>query len=116
MSEIELIQQFRHVLSEYAWPILLLFFLLMTKDFLGRLISGIAFMLGSDFKVDDIVYIKGRKSRIVRQTMFKTIFYILDTNRKMIVSNKKLYHLEIEKEMPKNGDHSNNLKEKDNYE
>lgn len=104
MNEINILQQLREIISDYTWALFFLFFIMIIKDFLGRIISGIAFWIGNDFNVDDIVYIKDKKARIVRQTMFKTIFYIFGTNKKMIVSNKKLYFLEIEKEMPKNED------------
>ena len=46
------------------------------------------------FDTDDIVYIGGeKKARIVRQTPTKTVFHIIDTDRKLIVPNVDLYRL-----------------------
>ena len=54
-----------------------------------------------DFDVDDIVYIKGdTKARIIRQTPTKTVFHIIETDRKLVVPNTDLYGLKIEKPMP----------------
>jgi len=36
--------------------------------------------------------------------MTKTVFYIYDTERKLVIPNKNLYSLKCEKELPKNGD------------
>ena len=59
------------------------------------------FFMGHDFDVDDVVWIKGRKkARIVRQTIFKTTFYVYDHERKFIVPNNRLWSLEIEKDLP----------------
>jgi hypothetical protein len=55
-------------------------------------------MLGSDFNTDDVVWIGGtKKARIVRQTPTKTVFHLLDTDRKLIVPNVDLYKLRVEK-------------------
>ena len=61
-------------------------------------------MIGSDFNPDDIVYIGGeKKARIVRQTPTKTVFHLLETDRKLIVPNTGLYGLRVEKVLPSNG-------------
>jgi hypothetical protein len=59
------------------------------------------FMFGSDFDTDDVVFIDGeKKARIVRQTPTKTVFHIIESDRKLIVPNIDLYKLKIEKILP----------------
>ena len=66
-----------------------------------NILDGLLFMFGHDFDVDDIVYIKGvDRARIIRQTPTKTVFHILETDRKLVVPNTDLYSLRIEKPMP----------------
>ena len=61
--------------------------------------------MGSDFDVDDIVYINGvKKARIVRQGIYKTTFYLYDHQRKFVVPNDRLWLLNIEKELPSDND------------
>lgn len=74
---------------------------LAVKDTVSQLWSGFRFLLGSDFDVDDIVYINGtKKARIVRQGIYKTTFYLYDHDRKFIVPNNRLWLLNIEKQLP----------------
>lgn len=74
---------------------------LAAKDTISKFWSGIRFLMGSDFDVDDIVYINGsKKARIVRQGIYKTTFYLYDHQRKFIVPNDRLWLLNIEKELP----------------
>jgi len=74
---------------------------LAVKDSIGQFWSGFRFLLGSDFDVDDIVYINGiKKARIVRQGIYKTTFYLYDHDRKFIVPNSRLWLLNIEKQLP----------------
>ena len=93
------------LLGEYGWMVLAAMAVFLLKDVTTNLVSGLMFLWGSDFDEDDIVYIGGdKKARIVRQTMTKTVFYIYDTERKLVIPNKSLYSLKCEKELPKNGD------------
>ena len=63
------------------------------------------FFIGSDYQLDDVVYIDGtKKVRITRQGITKTTFYVYDTKRKLIIRNDKLPHLMLEKSLPQNGD------------
>lgn len=78
---------------------------LAAKDTVSQFWSGFRFLLGSDFDVDDIVYINGtKKARIVRQGIYKTTFYLYDHNRKFIVPNNRLWLLNIEKQLPTDKD------------
>lgn len=87
-----------------AWIIIALV-TLAAKDTIGQFWSGIRFLMGSDFDVDDIVYINGiKKARIVRQGIYKTTFYLYDHDRKFIVPNNRLWLLNIEKQLPKDNE------------
>lgn len=78
---------------------------LAAKDTISKFWSGIRFLMGSDFDVDDIVYINGvKKARIVRQGIYKTTFYLYDHQRKFVVPNDRLWLLNIEKELPSDND------------
>ena len=45
-------------------------------------------------------YFKNKKARIIRQTLFKTVFHLIDTDRKLIIPNTSLYGLKLEKVLP----------------
>ena len=94
------------LIGHYGWMIIAAFAILLFKNVVSNMLDGLLFMFGNDFDVDDIVYINGEKrARIVRQTVTKTVFHLIDTERKLIVPNTMLYSLKIEKVLPgaKNG-------------
>ena len=101
----EQIQHIIHLITgEYGYMIVGGFIALLFKETIINLVHGAMFMWGSDFDVDDIVYINGeKKARIVRQTITKTVFYIYENDRKMIIQNKELHKLRCEKSLPQNG-------------
>jgi small-conductance mechanosensitive channel len=75
------------------------------KDTIQNFFTGLQFLWGHDFDVDDIVYIKGvKEARIVRQNVWKTTFYVLPHQRKFVVPNHLLWKLDIEKELPNRKD------------
>ena len=89
------------MLGHYGWMFIVAFGVLLFKNVVANVLAGLTFMFGHDFDVDDIVYIGGeKKARIIRQTPTKTVFHILETDRKLIVPNTALYSLKIEKVLP----------------
>ena len=75
------------------------------KDAIQNFFTGLQFLWGHDFDVDDVVYIKGAKqARIVRQNIWKTTFYVFPHERKFVVPNHMLWRLDIEKELPSKKD------------
>ncbi len=71
------------------------------KDFIQNFFTGLQFLWGHDFDVDDVVWIKGvKKARIVRQNVWKTTFYVYPHQRKFVVPNHLLWKLDIEKQLP----------------
>lgn len=89
------------LVQEWGWAIAVAVLTLAAKDTLSKFLLGIQFLAGSDFNMDDIVYINGiKKARIVRQGIWKTTFFLYDHNRKFIVPNDRIWTLNIEKELP----------------
>ena len=92
------------LIGEYGWIFIATAAAFLFKNIVQNFISGMLFLWGSDFDVDDIVFIGGtKKARIIRQTMTKTVFYIYETERKLIIPNSALYSLKCEKLLPQNG-------------
>lgn len=95
----------KHLAGDYGWMVLIAFAALTFKNIITRLVEGIMFFIGSDYQLDDVVYIDGtKKVRITRQGITKTTFYVYETKRKLIIRNDKLPHLMLEKSLPQNGD------------
>lgn len=96
----ELISQY---IGEWGWLTAAAIIAFALKDLVSNFVIGAQFLYGNDFNIDDIVYIKGaKKSRIVRQSIWKTTFYVYGHDRKFVVPNNMLWRLEIEKEIPNN--------------
>ena len=89
------------LIGEYGWLFIAGISALFFRNLISNTFAGIMFLFGSDFDVDDIVYISGnKKARIIRQTLFKTVFHIIETDRKLIIPNTSLYGLKLEKVLP----------------
>ena len=89
------------MIGHYGWMFIAAFALLLFKNVVSNVLDGLLFMFGHDFDVDDIVYIGGeKKARIIRQTPTKTVFHLVETDRKLVVPNTALYSLKIEKVLP----------------
>lgn len=89
------------MIGHYGWMFIAAFAVLLFKNVVSNVLDGLLFMVGHDFDVDDIVYIGGeKKARIIRQTPTKTVFHLIDTDRKLVVPNTALYSLKIEKVLP----------------
>jgi hypothetical protein len=101
-------QQIEHIISsvigQYGWMFVLGVAVLTFKNIIQRFVEGIMFFVGNDYNADDVVYINGtKKARITRHGLTKTVFYIYDTDRKLIIRNDKLSSLHLEKSLPQNG-------------
>lgn len=89
------------MMGKYTWWFLGGASALFFKGAIENFVSGLMFYFGSDYNVDDEVYISGvKKARIVRQTFTKTVFYLVESNRRLIVQNRALNTLGIEKVLP----------------
>ena len=104
MSEEQIQQIVSNLLGEYGWMFLAGVVVLTFKNIIQRFVEGVMFFIGNDYNADDIVYINGtKKARITRHGLTKTVFYIYDTDRKLIIRNDKLSSLYLEKSLPQNG-------------
>lgn len=88
------------ILGEWGWLIVTAVISLAFKDSISKLYNGAMFLYGNDFNVDDIVWINGnKKARIVRQSVYRTTFYLYDHERKFIVPNDRIWSLNLEKDL-----------------
>ena len=88
-------------IGEWGWTLIAALITIAFKDAISKLWNGLAFLYGNDFNVDDIVWINGqKKARIVRQSVYKTTFYLYDHQRKFIIPNDRLWSLRLEKVLP----------------
>ncbi len=98
----EIIQQY---IADWGWLTIVAIITFAFKDSVQNFVIGMQFLWGNDFNIDDIVYINGnKKARIVRQSVWKTTFYVYGHNRKFVVPNNMIWKLSIEKDLPKNED------------
>lgn len=89
-----------NTIGTWGWLIGAAVVSLAFKDSISKLYSGLAFLYGNDFNVDDIVWINGvKKARIVRQSVYRTTFYLYDHERKFIVPNDRIWSLNLEKDL-----------------
>ena len=94
----ELVKLAEHLVGGYGMLFIVAFLTFMFRDFVTNFAAGLKFMFGSDFDVDDLVWIAGnKKARIVRQTPTKTVFHLLESDRKLVAPNVDLYKLRVEK-------------------
>ena len=103
--ETQLEQIISKLAGDMGWMVIAAIAVLTFKNTIQRVVEGMMFFFGGDYKVDDIVYIqRTKKVRITRKGLTKTIFYAYDTKRKLIIRNDRLSNLMLEKSLPQNGD------------
>ena len=97
------------LLGEYGWMFLAALVVLFFKTTIESVLAGLLIFVGDDYNNDDIVILDGRPGRIVRVSMWKTVFYLytikedpdgkkfVSGGTKLIVQNEKLKDLKIEK-------------------
>ena len=97
------------LLGEYGWMFLAGLVVLFFKTTIESSIAGLLIFVGNDYNNDDIVILDGRPGRIVRVSMWKTVFYLYTITKgadgkkfvsggtKLIVENNKLKDMKIEK-------------------
>jgi hypothetical protein len=87
------------LIGKYGWLLLTGFLMFFFKGAIESLYYGVRFMLGNEYNVDDIVYVNGKKCRIIRMGIYKTTFYVIDEPIKFHIPNNKLQNYIIEKEL-----------------
>ena len=97
------------LLGEYGWMFLAALVVLFFKTTIESVLAGLLIFVGDDYNNDDIVILDGRPGRIVRVSMWKTVFYLYTIKKgpdgkkfvsggtKLVVENNELKGLKIEK-------------------
>ena len=97
------------LLGEYGWMFLVGLAVLFFKTTIESLLAGLVVFVGNDYNNDDIIILDGRPGRIVRVSMWKTVFFLYTIKKgsdgkkfisggtKLIVENNKLKDLKLEK-------------------
>ena len=106
MDDLRQIEQVaQKLIGSYGWMAFGAFAMFFFKDVIQSMAEGVSLMMGNDINPDDVIYISGRKARVVRVGLRKTIFYMRDRGTKMIIPNTQLKKLTLEKKLMHNGDH-----------
>ena len=106
MNEIQQLEQVaQRLIGSYGWMAFGAFAMFFFKESIQSLVGGIQLIMGNDINQDDVIYISGRKARVVRVGLKKTIFYMRDRGTKMIIPNTQLKKLTLEKKLQHNGSH-----------
>ena len=97
------------LLGEYGWMFLAALVVLFFKTTIESVLAGLLIFVGDDYNNDDIIILDGRPGRIVRVSMWKTVFYLYTIRKgadgkkfvsggtKLVVENNELKGLKIEK-------------------
>ena len=106
MNEIQQVENIaQELIGTYGWMAFGAFAMFFFKDLIQSMAEGVSLMMGKDINPDDVIYISGRKARVVRVGLRKTIFYMRDRGTKMIIPNTQLKKLTLEKKLQHNGEH-----------
>ena len=104
MGEVQQVEKFaQELIGTYGWMAFGAFAMFFFKDLIQSMAEGVSLMMGKDINPDDVIYISGRKARVVRVGLRKTIFYMRDRGTKMIIPNTQLKKLTLEKKLQHNG-------------
>jgi small-conductance mechanosensitive channel len=83
-----------------------MFLLAILKDTISQFIAGLRVFMGHDVDIENLITLEnGRKGRVTRHGITKTILISQDQNErtKIIIPNHRLANMIIEKELPQNG-------------
>jgi len=65
-----------------------------------NMVSGLVVFIGNEWKNDEILYLSGRKARVIRKGFFSTTFQCEDRGTSLVVPNSQLKHLTVERKLP----------------
>jgi hypothetical protein len=93
-----------NLIGEYGWLFITGIIALLFQSTIQEAVDGLMVFLGNDYNEDDVVEVDGEPGRIVRVSMWKTVFFIYHIvggkivgGSKLVVANSKLKDLKIEK-------------------
>jgi len=84
-------------LGENAYYLLAMFFLLLFRSGIERAFHGLIFYYDKSFEEDQLVILNGRKARIVKIGLSKTVFYMYDRRTRLHLPNEKIRSMTLEK-------------------
>lgn len=90
----------KQLIGEYGWLFAGAFVALMAKDLLMNMVQGMIVFIGNEWKNDEILYLSGRKARVIRKGFLTTTFQMDDRMSSMIVPNSQLKSLTVERKLP----------------
>ena len=90
----------KELIGEYGWLFVGAFVALMAKDVLMNIVQGMVVFVGNEWKNDEILYLSGRKARVIRKGCLSTTFQMDDRSTSMIVPNSQLKNLTVERKLP----------------
>ena len=92
------------LIGQYGWLFIVGVITLIFQNTIREAVDGFMVFLGNDYNEDDVVEVDGEPGRIVRVSMWKTVFFIYHVidgkvvgGSKLVVANSKLKDLKIEK-------------------
>jgi len=88
------------LIGEYGWLFAAAFVALMAKDLLMNMVSGLIVFIGNEWKNDEILYLSGRKARVIRKGLLLTTFQMQDRESSMSIPNSQLKTLTVERKLP----------------
>lgn len=90
----------KELIGEYGWLFAAAFVALMAKDLLMNMVQGMIVFIGNEWKNDEILYLSGRKARVIRKGLLITTFQMEDRQSSMSIPNSQLKTLTVERKLP----------------
>lgn len=98
--EPEIEQVIIDILGKYSWAFIVLAFGIFFRSIPENLVKGFIVFWDSGLQKDHIIFYKGKKARVVRKGIMKTVIYIQDTNgkgaTKIVITNSELKSSDLE--------------------
>ena len=71
-------EQISNYIGGQVWWITGLTLLFLVRNLIESAIQGILVFIGSDYDTDDVVFLDGQPSRIIRVGIYKSVFFVYD--------------------------------------
>ena len=85
------------IIGKYGWLILTFLLSLLFRNTLENIFFGLIFWFDKTFNPDDLVYLDGRKARIIRIGFRKTVFFMYDKHTFLHIYNERIRFITLEK-------------------
>ena len=74
-------EQISNYIGGQVWWIVGLSFLFLVRNLIESAIQGVLVFIGSDYDTDDVVFLDGQPSRIIRVGIYKSVFFVYDIKK-----------------------------------